>query len=133
MGFLGIPYMDLNFASFFLLLGIGIDNTFLMINAWHKTDESKAINERLGETMSEAGVSILITCLTDIICFFITCLAPFGFIKSFSTYTATGLSDIFLLQITFFPACLALRDIDLQKLPWIIILQTFRTNLKQNI
>ena len=48
----------------------GLDNAFVILNSWHRSDKKASMEDRLGDTMSEAGVSILITSLTDIISFY---------------------------------------------------------------
>ncbi|XP_067123849.1 patched domain-containing protein 3-like [Centruroides vittatus] len=53
----------------FLILGIGMDDTFVILKAWMKTDPTKSVQERMAETFSESGVSITITSLTNIASF----------------------------------------------------------------
>ena len=46
--YLGIKFIALNMAAPFLLLGIGIDDTFVMISAWRRSPRHLPINERMG-------------------------------------------------------------------------------------
>ena len=55
--------------SFLFPTGIGLDNMFIMVSAWRYTSFKKSVSERMGETMSEAAVSITITTVTDILAF----------------------------------------------------------------
>ena len=64
MGFLmycGLPFIDIVAASPFLIVGIGVDDMFVMLTAWRKTDHYLDVKERLPEAFSEAAASITIT------------------------------------------------------------------------
>ena len=61
----------------------------------------------MAETMAEAGVSILITSVTDILSFFTAMMAPYMYVKIFCLYTGTSLLLVFLFHVTFFCGCLA--------------------------
>ena len=61
----------------------------------------------MGETLSEAGVSIFITSITNILSFYTAIIAPYPYVKIFCLYTGTSLLLVFLFHITFFCACLA--------------------------
>ena len=38
-------------------LSPGLDNAFVILNSWHRSDKKASVEDRLGDTMSEAGVS----------------------------------------------------------------------------
>ncbi|XP_067285582.1 patched domain-containing protein 3-like isoform X2 [Pseudorasbora parva] len=63
----------------------------------------------LAETYKEAGVSITITTLTDVLAFYIGLMTPFRSVQSFCMYTSTALLFCYIFNITFFGACLALN------------------------
>ncbi|XP_067129499.1 patched domain-containing protein 3-like [Centruroides vittatus] len=93
----------------FLILGIGIDDTFILLSAWRKTDTSKSVEWRMGEALSECGVSVTITSFTNIASFvvgaLITSLPVHGV---FCIYMATCLVFDYVYQITFIVAVMAL-------------------------
>uniref|UniRef100_A0A672KWS2 Patched domain-containing protein 3 n=1 Tax=Sinocyclocheilus grahami TaxID=75366 RepID=A0A672KWS2_SINGR len=80
-----------------------------MISCWQKTEVDKNVEFRLAETYKEAGVSITITTLTDVLAFYIGLLTPFRSVQSFCMYTSTALLFCYIFNITFFGACLALN------------------------
>ncbi|KAG1928574.1 SSD domain-containing protein [Pimephales promelas] len=82
---------------------------FIMISCWQKTEVHKDVELRLAETYKEAGVSITITTLTDVLAFYIGLMTPFRSVQSFCMYTSTALLFCYLFNITFFGACLALN------------------------
>ncbi|KAF4098092.1 hypothetical protein G5714_022100 [Onychostoma macrolepis] len=107
--FCGMPFAMTVASAPFLILGVGVDDMFIMISCWQKTEVDKAVEVRLAETYKEAGVSITITTLTDVLAFYIGLLTPFGSVQSFCMYTSTALLFCYIFNITFFGACLALN------------------------
>ncbi|XP_023244229.1 patched domain-containing protein 3-like [Centruroides sculpturatus] len=59
-------------------------------------------------TYCEAGISIMLTSLTNFISYCIGMMGPFPFVRIFCYYAATCIIFTFLYQITFFGGCLAL-------------------------
>lgn len=55
---------------------VGIDDTFLMLAAWHDTERDQCVEERITVSMRHAAVSIAITSLTDIVAFLVGAIAP---------------------------------------------------------
>jgi Niemann-Pick C1 protein len=59
----------------FMLLGIGIDDMFVILQCWNNlypsslTKHKLSLPERMGTAMKHAGVSITVTSLTDIAAF----------------------------------------------------------------
>ncbi|XP_072909055.1 patched domain-containing protein 3-like [Hemitrygon akajei] len=93
----------------FLILGIGVDDMFVMLSGWQKTKVKDKVEERLADTYAEAAVSITITTLTDVLAFYIGIMTPFRSVQSFCVYTGTTVLFCFIYNITFFGAVLALN------------------------
>ncbi|XP_078283690.1 patched domain-containing protein 3-like [Rhinoraja longicauda] len=93
----------------FLILGIGVDDMFIMLSSWQKTKVHAKVEDRLAETYAEAAVSITITTLTDVLAFYIGIATPFRSVQSFCIYTGTAVLFCFIYNITFFGAVLALN------------------------
>merc|ERR1719419_682968 len=106
--YVGIEFIALCFAAPFLLLGIGIDDTFVMLSAWRRSPTHSTIPERMGLAYSEAAVSITVTSVTDFLSFFRWCYHPIPMCQNFCIYTGTAVGFIYVWQLTFFGACLAL-------------------------
>lgn len=106
--YIGVEFIALCLAAPFLLLGIGIDDTFVMLSAWRRSPTHSTIPERMGLAYSEAAVSITVTSVTDFLSFFAGVITPFPCVRIFCIYTGTAVGFIYVWQLTFFGACLAL-------------------------
>ncbi|XP_022227646.2 patched domain-containing protein 3 [Drosophila obscura] len=104
----GIEFIGINLAAPFLMIGIGIDDTFVMLAGWRRTKAKMPVAERMGHMMSEAAVSITITSVTDFISFLIGIISPFRSVRIFCTYSVFAVCFTFLWHITFFAACMAI-------------------------
>ncbi|RCN24908.1 hypothetical protein ANCCAN_29386 [Ancylostoma caninum] len=61
---LDVQYNDIVAVMPFLVVAVGTDNMFLMVAAVKRTCRTLTVEQRLGECMADAAVSILITALT---------------------------------------------------------------------
>uniref|UniRef100_A0A7E4VVR9 SSD domain-containing protein n=1 Tax=Panagrellus redivivus TaxID=6233 RepID=A0A7E4VVR9_PANRE len=103
--FIGIPFNPVCSTMPFLILAVGVDDAFLMLGAWRMTDPAKSVEERMGETMGDAGASITVTSLTNFGCFALGYfLSPTPAVADFCTMTAIGMIFDYIYQITFFAA-----------------------------
>ncbi|CAL4124394.1 unnamed protein product [Meganyctiphanes norvegica] len=106
----GIFYGPVNSILPFLLLGLGVDDMFVIMQAWHNlTEEEKksTISERIGHTLKHAGVSITVTSLTNFAAFAIGSGTVLPALQSFCIYAAVGIGSIYFFQATFFVAWLS--------------------------
>ncbi|UYV64433.1 daf-6 [Cordylochernes scorpioides] len=69
---LGVEFISINLVIPFVLLGIGMDDTFVLLAAWRRTERSQSLEKRLSEAYKHAGVSITVTSLTNMTSFLIT-------------------------------------------------------------
>jgi Niemann-Pick C1 protein len=71
-GFFGVPFGPVHGVLPFLLLGIGIDDMFVIVQSHASlspADAALGIRERIGRTLQHAGVAITVTSLTDLAAF----------------------------------------------------------------
>uniref|UniRef100_A0A0R3RUM8 SSD domain-containing protein n=1 Tax=Elaeophora elaphi TaxID=1147741 RepID=A0A0R3RUM8_9BILA len=99
--FCGVPYSDIVGVMPFLLVAVGTDNMFLMVAAVRHTNRAFPTPKRIGESMSDAAISILITSLTDAFSFGVA-------VQIFCIYTGVAIAITFIYQISFFCALLSL-------------------------
>ncbi|KAG7455215.1 hypothetical protein MATL_G00254230 [Megalops atlanticus] len=105
----GIPFSMTAASSPFLILGIGVDDMFILISCWQQTNVHDTVQDRLAETYKEAAVSITITTLTDALAFYIGVMTSFRSVQSFCLYTSTAVLFCYIYSITFFGAFLSLN------------------------
>ncbi|XP_067909470.1 patched domain-containing protein 3-like [Heterodontus francisci] len=113
-GFGLLLYCGISFAintanAPFLILGIGVDDMFIMLSSWQKTSVDDDIEDRMGIAYAEAATSVTITTLTDVLAFYIGIMTSFPSVQSFCVYTGTTVLFCFIYNITFFGAVLALN------------------------
>ncbi|XP_072037068.1 patched domain-containing protein 3-like [Amphiura filiformis] len=108
MGYVGIPFAVLAGATPFLIIGIGLDDTYVALSAWRQTDIYEDVELRLSEALAEAAMSITITSVTDALAFGIGAISNFPAIRYFSIYCGVAVTFCYLYQLLFFAPCLAL-------------------------
>uniref|UniRef100_A0AC34QRE2 SSD domain-containing protein n=1 Tax=Panagrolaimus sp. JU765 TaxID=591449 RepID=A0AC34QRE2_9BILA len=108
MLWLDVTFVDMCSVMPFLSLTIGIDDTFLMLAAWHETSRRLSVEERVEAAMRHAGVSISITSLTDSLAFLIGAIAPLPAVIYFCYYSCAAICFIFLYSMTIFVAVLSI-------------------------
>lgn len=71
---LGVSYGPVHTSLPFLLMGLGVDDIFVLMSCWRQVDEMHtgcALPERVGLMMRHAGASITVTSITDVVAFLI--------------------------------------------------------------
>ncbi|KAF8356112.1 ptr-17 [Pristionchus pacificus] len=104
-----VTFVDMCTVMPFLSLTIGIDDTFLILAAWHDSLRHLPVQERIIRSMRHAAVSISITSLTDTVAFLIGAITPLPAVRFFCFYSAAAIVFIFLYSISIFVAILALQ------------------------
>lgn len=107
----GWEYGPLHSVLPFLLLGIGVDDMFIVVGSYQSLSHhelSLPLTQRMGKLLRHAGVSILVTSVTDILAFGIGATTTLPALKSFCIFSCLGILGLFSLSITFFLACFTL-------------------------
>ena len=81
---------------------------FIMIAAWRQLSLYLSVEERMGRTYSEAGVSITITNLTTVLAFIVGASSSLPGVRTFCIYAGVAMFFAYFYQITFFGAAMAL-------------------------
>ncbi|KFV83748.1 Patched domain-containing protein 3, partial [Struthio camelus australis] len=112
MLYCGVPFVVTVANAPFLILGVGVDDMFIMIACWEKNARERSKSDtktRMAETYAEAAVSVTITTLTDVLAFFIGTWTAFPSVRSFCLYTGTAFVFCYIYTMTFFGAILVLN------------------------
>ncbi|XP_061175023.1 protein patched homolog 1-like isoform X2 [Saccostrea echinata] len=107
----GWDYGPLHSILPFLLLGIGVDDMFVIVGSYQSLSHhelSLPLPQRMGKLLRHAGVSILVTSVTDILAFGIGATTSLPALKSFCIFSCIGILGLFGLSTTFFLAAFTL-------------------------
>uniref|UniRef100_A0A1B0CNT4 Putative conserved plasma membrane protein n=1 Tax=Lutzomyia longipalpis TaxID=7200 RepID=A0A1B0CNT4_LUTLO len=112
---LGVPYGPVHTSLPFLLLGLGVDDMFVMMACWRKVqkvDNAKELTlpDRIGLMLRHAGASITVTSLTDIVAFLVGSTTVLPSLQSFCIYASVGIFMTYLYAVTFFVAIFTLDE-----------------------
>ena len=102
--YLGVFYSQMNQLLPFLMLGVGIDDMFVIMQAFDnldKVEREEQLGRKLGLTMKNAGVAITITSVTDFVAFGIGASTILPTLRSFCIFAAVGIIVIFFFQVCF--------------------------------
>ena len=105
---IGVPFTVLQQILPFILVGIGIDDAFVIASAFDALDPSISIPERMEKAMQRVGVSITLTKVTSISSFLLGATCVFPSVQWFCAYASCSCFFIWLLHCTTFCALLAL-------------------------
>lgn len=94
----------------FVIFGVGLDDTFIIVGSFLRTDPSKSIEERLSATMKDIGLSIFVTTLTTGFAFGIGSLSNIPAVRWVCLYSLSAIVVDFFYQITLFVAFLVLDE-----------------------
>lgn len=116
--FFGLVYSPVHSLLPFILLGIGVDDAFVIANAFDQERKGKPrtieTNEELllrsSRALSRAGASITVTSLTDLVAFAISSSSGLPALASFSAYASISVFFLWVFASVFFTACLVFDE-----------------------
>lgn len=106
----GVEFVSIAGGAPFLVIGIGIDDMFILLaglaSAWNKP----TIEDKIANTLRSSGVGITITSLTDLIAFMAGAGSSIIAVRNFCIYTGIAVLFCYINNITFFAACLVINE-----------------------
>eukprot|EP00913_Durusdinium_trenchii_P033106 g30996.t1 len=113
MGYFGVPNGNLNNNLYFLLLGLGVDDAFVLTSEYltHKRacKGEVSVPEIIAQTARTGGISVLITSATDALAFLVGATTILPALSWFCTYAGVSIVLCYTFQLTVFLPCLALN------------------------
>jgi len=107
---LGVGFSQLSMLAIFILLGVGIDDAFIINDAFERTDKSLEASARIADTLAEVGPAVLLTSATDFMAFMVGLSYRIRAIQWFCATAGIAVFTVFLLQITLFAALTVLNS-----------------------
>ncbi len=109
MGYLGLPLGGLSEMIIPIILGCGIDLSLHTTNEYlEHHSQGKTGKELFMESAKRSGVALLITLITTIVGLILMIFSPSPSMMRLGMVSTFGMCIIFLLAISYVPACLAL-------------------------
>ena len=97
----------------FILLGIGVDDAFVITNAFNRErnnprngEEDEHLIKRCAKGLAKSGTSITVTSATDLVAFAISSSSALPALASFCAYAAISIFFLWFFAATFYTACL---------------------------
>lgn len=87
----GVSYGPVHTSLPFLMMGLGVDDIFVMISCWRQiqiTHHEKSIPEKMAHMLQHAGASITVTSFTDVVAFAIGASTVRSFIYFFFVFNS---------------------------------------------
>ncbi|EZG45095.1 patched family protein [Gregarina niphandrodes] len=106
----GLKHTPTMHASPFLVLAIGLDNTFVVLNFYTLSySQTAKPKDRCRNALTDSGIALFITTFTSILSFAVGALGPYTAVRNFCIQTGTGLAGGFVFNIVFFYPFLCLE------------------------
>lgn len=102
----------------FILIGIGVDDAFVIVNAFNReragvkrsSEDNRTLAQRAARSLGRAGASITVTSATDLVAFAISSTSALPALASFCGYAAICIFFLWFFASTFFTGCLVLDE-----------------------
>ncbi|XP_050388660.1 patched domain-containing protein 3 [Patella vulgata] len=111
LSLIGLKFVNIVGVMPFLVIGVGVDYSFIMMSGWAETYICKknSIEERIGLMFRSSGISVTIAAMTDVIAFAVGAMSDFMSVRHFCIYTGLALLFCYLCHMTFFAGCLVIH------------------------
>ena len=114
----GLIYGPVHSVLPFVLLGIGVDDSFVIANAFDReregiprdSEDDESLVKRGARALSRAGASISVTSLTDLVAFAISSSSALPALASFCAYASINIFFLWVFSATFFTATMVLDE-----------------------
>ena len=83
----------------FLILGMGLDDTFVLIGAYQKMQYDLPVVEKISQTLEHAGASIFVTSATDCCALILGLYTSLPAMRAFAVYASLAIFFDFLFQV----------------------------------
>lgn len=107
---LGIPFTNMTQMVPFVLFGVGLDDTFIIVAAFKETDPRKSIEQRIQDCMKEIGLAITLTTTTTTFAFGLGSISNIPAVRWLCLYSMSAILIDFFYQVILFTSFLVLDE-----------------------
>lgn len=111
----GVAFVDIVGIMPFLILGIGVDNMFILLSGLADTKCDDSVEARIGKTIRTSGIAITITSITDIVAFCAGAASVFPSVRNFSWYTGCAVLFCYFNYLTFYTGIMTINEVRVSK------------------
>ena len=106
----GVSFSPVVSSVIFVLLGLGVDDAFVIMAALQAQPRSLPASVRIGGALAIAGGSITLTSFTNLVAFGIGATTVIPALRSFCLFASVAVGVDYALQLTLFLAHVALDE-----------------------
>lgn len=106
----GVPFTSITQMLPFILFGIGLDDSFIIMGAYVRTNKNLPVDERIRATVEDVGISIALTSTTSTLAFAFGCTSTIPAVFWVCLYAFPSVMIIFTFQLTYFVAAIVLDE-----------------------
>eukprot|EP01059_Diplonema_ambulator_P017109 TRINITY_DN290_c0_g1_i3.p1 TRINITY_DN290_c0_g1~~TRINITY_DN290_c0_g1_i3.p1 ORF type:complete len:946 (+),score=350.46 TRINITY_DN290_c0_g1_i3:45-2840(+) len=99
--YIGIKFNTVVQVLILVLLGVGVDDTFVIMDSWWDCAHIESMRERMIAAVKHAGPAVTITSVTDLIAFLAGSSSSLPALQDFCYYASVGIAFDFMFQVTF--------------------------------
>eukprot|EP01061_Rhynchopus_euleeides_P015161 TRINITY_DN2599_c0_g1_i5.p1 TRINITY_DN2599_c0_g1~~TRINITY_DN2599_c0_g1_i5.p1 ORF type:complete len:914 (+),score=275.03 TRINITY_DN2599_c0_g1_i5:132-2744(+) len=100
--YIGLKFNAVVQVLILVLLGVGIDDTFVIMDSWCDFAHERDMKTRMIKAMGHAGPAITVTSVTDLVAFLAGSSTVMPALQMFCYYATVGILFDFVFQVTFF-------------------------------
>ena len=107
---IGIPFTSLTTILPFIIVGIGLDDGFIIYGEFTRSNPKKTPEERIHDTIHEVGSSIFLTTMTTTLAFSLALISSIPAVDWLVSYAFPAIIMNFFYSITFFVALIVIDE-----------------------
>ena len=100
----GTPFVSLVGILPFLILGVGIDDMFILMDELDRQNTQLTVVQTIESVLAQTGATVTMTTLTDLVAFAVSTSTAFPAIKYFCIFAAVSITLSYIFMVTFFVA-----------------------------
>lgn len=104
----GVPFTTLTQLVPFMVVGVGLDDSFIIMGSFDRMGGKLTVVERIEATTNDIGISVVTTTLTSALAFGLGCISSVPAVFWLCQYCCPTIILVLIFQLTFFIACVAL-------------------------